>query len=157
MIGVAKNQSVIRFASMSLMSRKCTVSAESISANPRVRTYCTSTTNGNHTSSPAVSGARNHTRKNTRIGSARKKCTVFAVTVTIGRISAGNRTFLIRLPPEMSTPDDSMSDAENHVHGSNPQNMNSGYGSVPCGAAGMTYLNTNVEIVSRSSGVMNEQ
>ena len=48
---------------------------------------------------------------------------MFASTVTIGRISAGNRTFLIRLPPEISTPDDSASDEENHVHGRMPQNM----------------------------------
>ena len=32
---------------------------------------------------------------------------MFASTVTIGSISAGNRTFLIRLPPEISTPADS--------------------------------------------------
>jgi len=48
-----------------------------------------------------------------------------ASTVTIGRISAGKRTFLIRLPPEISTPEDSRSDEENHVHGRMPQNMNS--------------------------------
>ena len=51
---------------------------------------------------------------------------MFAVTVTIGRISAGNKTFLIRLPPEISTPDDSFSDAANQVQGSSPQNMKSG-------------------------------
>ena len=50
---------------------------------------------------------------------------MFASTVTIGRISAGNRTFLIRLPPEISTPDDSSSDDENQVQGRRPQNMNS--------------------------------
>ena len=52
---------------------------------------------------------------------------MFASTVTIGRISAGNSTFLIRLPPEISTPDDSSSDDENQVHGRMPQNMNSAY------------------------------
>ena len=51
---------------------------------------------------------------------------MFAVTVTMGRISAGTRTFLIRLPPEISTPDDSISDEANQVHGRMPQNMNSG-------------------------------
>ena len=51
---------------------------------------------------------------------------MFASTVTIGSTSAGNRTFLIRLPPEISTPDDSISDEANHVHGRMPQNMNSG-------------------------------
>ena len=50
---------------------------------------------------------------------------MFASTVTIGRISAGNSTFLIRFPLEMSTPDDSDSDEENHVHGRMPQNMKS--------------------------------
>jgi len=38
---------------------------------------------------------------------------MFASTVTIGRISAGNSTFLIRFPLEMSTPDASVSDDEN--------------------------------------------
>ncbi len=50
---------------------------------------------------------------------------MFARTVTIGRISAGNRTFLIRLPPEMRTPADSFNDELNHVQGRIPQNMNS--------------------------------
>ncbi len=50
---------------------------------------------------------------------------MFDSTVTIGRISAGKSTFLIRLPPEMSTPDDSSSDEENQVHGSRPQNRKS--------------------------------
>ncbi len=48
---------------------------------------------------------------------------MLASTVTIGSTSAGNSTFLIRLPPEISTPDDSSSDEENHVHGRMPQNM----------------------------------
>ena len=69
---------------------------------------------------------------------------MFAVTVTIGRISAGNRTFLIRLPPEISTPEDSISDEANHVHGRIPQNMKRGYGSAPLTAAGITYLKTKV-------------
>src|SRR6516164_8295908 len=92
----------------------------------------------------------------TRIGSARKKCTMFAVTVTIGSTSAGKSTFLIRFPPDISEPDDSISEAENHVHGSSPQNMNSGYGSVPFGA-GITYLNTNVYTNSSISGLMKDQ
>src|SRR5579859_2704940 len=91
-----------------------------------------------------------------RIGSARKKCTMLAVTVTIGSTSAGKSTFLMRLPPEMSEPADSISDAENHVQGSSPQNMKSGYGSVPFGGA-ITYLNTNVYTSSSSSGLMNDQ
>ena len=42
---------------------------------------------------------------------------MFASTVTIGSTSAGNSTFLIRLPPAISTLDDSSSDEENQVHG----------------------------------------
>ena len=49
---------------------------------------------------------------------------MFASTVTIGSTSAGKSTFLMRFPPEISTPDDSSSDDENHVHGRMPQNMN---------------------------------
>src|SRR5215213_8610119 len=126
MIGVAKNHSVRRFDRMSLMSRKCTVSADRIRAHPIVNMYCTATTRGKHRSSPAVSGALYTIRKTARIGSARKKWIMFAVTVTIGRISAGNKTFLIRFPPEMSTPDDSVSDDANQVQGRIPQNMKSG-------------------------------
>src|SRR5262245_10000182 len=118
---------------MSRMSLKWTVSADSSSAQPSVNRNCTAATSGKHASSANVSGALYQIRKKTRIGSASAKCTMFAVTVTIGSTSAGNNTFLIRLPPEMRTPDDSMSDDANHVHGSRPQNMKSGYGSVPCG------------------------
>ena len=50
---------------------------------------------------------------------------MFASTLTIGSTSAGKSTFLIRLPPEISEPDASVSDAENQVHGRMPQNMNS--------------------------------
>jgi hypothetical protein len=50
---------------------------------------------------------------------------MFARTVTMGSTSAGNRTFLIRFPPAISTVDDSSSEDENHVHGRIPQNMNS--------------------------------
>src|SRR2546423_12964530 len=126
MIGVAKNQSVRMFDRMSRISRKCTVRAERKSAHPRVKINCTATTSGKQSSSGIVSGAENQIRKNTRIGRARKKWIMFAVTVTIGSTSAGNSTFLIKLPPEISTPDDSMRDEENHVHGSSPQNMNNG-------------------------------
>ena len=50
---------------------------------------------------------------------------MLASTVTIGSTSAGNRTFLIRLPPAIRTFDDSSSDEENQVHGRMPQNMKS--------------------------------
>ena len=50
---------------------------------------------------------------------------MFESTVTIGSTSAGNSTFLIRLPPAMSTLADSDSDEENQVHGRRPQNRNS--------------------------------
>ncbi len=65
-----------------------------------------------------------------RIGRPRKKCTMFASTLVMGRISAGNNTFLIRLPPAMSEFEDSSSDEENHVQGRMPQNMKSAYGSM---------------------------
>jgi hypothetical protein len=55
---------------------------------------------------------------------------MFASTVTMGRTSAGNRTFLIRLPPAINVFDDSRTLEENHVHGRMPQNMNSAYGSI---------------------------
>ena len=50
---------------------------------------------------------------------------MFDNTVTMGRTSAGKSTFLMRLPPEISTPDDSSSEDENHVHGSSPQKRKS--------------------------------
>src|SRR6476620_7386496 len=82
---------------------------------------------------------------------------MFASTLTIGRISAGKSTFLIRLPPEMRTPADSESDDENQVHGRMPQNMNNAYGSTrgTC-AAVMTKAKTN-ENSSRRSGFMKDQ
>jgi hypothetical protein len=69
---------------------------------------------------------------------------MFASTVTIGRISAGKSTFLIRFPPEISTFEDSASDDENQVHGRMPQNMNTAYGSTPVCVPGITYLKTSV-------------
>src|SRR5690242_2715760 len=88
----------------------------------------------------------------------KKKCTMFATTVTIGSTSAGKSTFLIRLPPEISTLADSSSDAENHVHGRMPQNMNSAYG-VTRGSceAGITKVNTNEYTSRNSSGLMKDQ
>jgi hypothetical protein len=50
---------------------------------------------------------------------------MFASTATIGSTSAGNSTFLIRLPPAISTLDASLRDEENHVQGRMPQNMKS--------------------------------
>ena len=69
---------------------------------------------------------------------------MFASTLTIGRISAGNSTFLIRFPPDTSEPDASLSDAENQFHGRMPQNMNSANGCVRGLLLGMTTVNTNV-------------
>jgi hypothetical protein len=53
---------------------------------------------------------------------------MFERTVTMGSTSAGKRTFLIRFPLEMRTPDDSSTDEENHVHGRRPQKRKSEYG-----------------------------
>src|SRR3954471_15997672 len=83
---------------------------------------------------------------------------MFASTLTSGRISAGNRTFLIRFPPEISEPADSVSDDENQVQGRMPQNMNSanGSGSREWGA-GRTTANTKLEISRNRSGLMKDQ
>ena len=67
--------------------------------------------------------ARDTIRNRNRIGRPRKKCTMFASTLTSGSTSAGNRTFLIRLPPAMSDPAASVSEVANQVHGRMPQNM----------------------------------
>ncbi len=50
---------------------------------------------------------------------------MLAKTVTNGSTSAGNNTFLIRLPPAINTFDASSTDDENQVQGNRPQNMNS--------------------------------
>ena len=126
---------------MSRMSRKCTVSADSSSAKPSVRISCTSdrrpgTTRARRRS--AAAGSRSGSRRGSAARGRSGPCS--PGRVTIGRISAGNRTFLIRLPPEIRTPADSFSDEENQVHGRMPQNMNSAYGSIRLScAAGITY------------------
>src|SRR5689334_6163483 len=113
-----------------------------MSASAQVNTSCTSTTTGSHTKCQAV-GGRKISNEIRRIGSPRKKCTMFASTLTIGRISAGNRTFLIKLPPAMSAPDASISDEENHVHGKMPQNMNREYGCTSASRFGKIVLKMN--------------
>ena len=50
---------------------------------------------------------------------------MFDRTVTMGSTSAGNSTFLIRLPPEIRIGAASRIDDENHVHGRMPQKRNS--------------------------------
>ena len=67
---------------------------------------------------------------------------MFVSTLTIGSTSAGNSTFLIRLPPAISEFADSASDEENQVHGRMPQNMNSAYGWTPSVLFGITAVNT---------------
>ena len=78
-----------------------------------------------------------------RIGSPRKKWTMFVSTLTIGSTSAGNRTFLMRLPPAMSEPAASESDVANQFHGRMPQNMNTAYGFTSGVSFGMIFVNTN--------------
>ncbi len=68
---------------------------------------------------------------------------MFVSTLTIGSTSAGNSTFLIRLPPAISEFADSDSDEENQVHGRMPQNMNSWYGCTPSVVFGITVVKTN--------------
>ena len=64
-------------------------------------------------------------------------------TVTTGSTSAGNRTFLIRLPPAISTPAASASEDWNQVQGRMPQAKNSRYGSMSGGrGTGSMYVNT---------------
>ena len=105
-----------------MTSRKCTVNAARIIASPRVRQSWTATTAGNQTSSAGRSGMPCQARKPSRMGSPKTKWHRFDTTVTTGRISTGNTTFLIRSPLTMSTPALSFSDEENHVHGRRPQN-----------------------------------
>src|SRR5438309_2964100 len=95
-------------------------------------------------------------RKTIKITKPRKKCTMLASTLTIGSTSAGNNTFLIRLPPAMSDPAASDSDEANHVHGRIPQNMKSAYGLVLGSSFGMIVVKTNVEMSRSSSGLMND-
>src|SRR5205809_985274 len=71
-----------------------------------------------------------------RITRPRRKCTMFASTLTMGSTSAGKSTFLIRLPPLMRDEAASVSDAANHVHASRPQNRNTANGFVLVGAFG---------------------
>src|SRR5690349_11123684 len=96
-------------------------------------------------------------RAGTRIRSPRRKFTMFAITLTIGRISAGNSTFLIRFPPEISEPAASDSEEENQFQGRMPQNMKSAYGLTPGTLFGMTVVNTNEYTSSRSNGLTNVQ
>ena len=63
----------------------------------------------------------------------------------MGRISAGNKTLRIRLPPAIRTFADSSNDEENHVQGRMPQNRKSEKCSIPAlRAAGITDVKTNV-------------
>jgi hypothetical protein len=76
----------------------------------------------------------------------------------MGRISAGNITFLIRLPPAIKTLDDSIRELENQVHGRRPQNRKRARGpSFSSHPPGSTTVKTNVYTISRSSGLKNDQ
>ena len=68
-----------------------------------------------------------------RMGSASRKWTMFATTATTGSTSAGNSTFLIRLPLATSELPASVRPDENHVQGSRPQKRNRAYGSISTG------------------------
>ncbi len=56
-----------------------------------------------------------------RIGRPSAKWTRFERTVTVGRTSAGKRTFFTRFPLARMTPAPSASEDENQVHGRMPQ------------------------------------
>ena len=104
------------------MSRKCTVSAETMRARPIVSTSCTAIGRGSRRAEERRRPY--HSRTPSRTGSPSTKCARFAKTVTTGRTSAGNRTFLMRLPPEMSTPAASVSEDCSQVQGRIPQKKN---------------------------------
>ena len=88
---------------MSRMSRKCTVSADRSSARPSVKHQLHEHDDRKPEQVRAGrAGADSRSGTPTRIGRPRKKCTMFASTLTIGSTSAGNSTFLIRLPPAIS-------------------------------------------------------
>src|SRR5262245_16128099 len=91
-------------------------------------------TTGSHTRSAKWIRCCHTTWKTARITSPMKKCTIVAMTLTIGSTSAGNNTLRSRLPDEISDTADSFNDVVNHVHGSNPQKRNNGKGSSsgPC-------------------------
>ena len=126
MIGVAKNQSVSMFARMSRMSRKCTVSADRISASADVNTSWTSTATGNHSRSSGagqlviVDQERDQDRQpEEEVHHVRQHAD--------DRQHLGREQHLLdQVAAGISEPAASDSDDENQVHGRMPQNMNSG-------------------------------
>ena len=66
------------------------------------------------------------------MGRPSRKWARLVSTVTTGRTSAGNSTFLMRLPPAISTPEASRSEELNQVQGRMPQKKKRRYGSI-CG------------------------
>ena len=146
MIGVAKNHSVSTFARMSRMSRKCTVSADRISARPTREDSCTSTTTGNQTQlRAAASGASIVDQERDQNRQPEEK-------VHHVRQHADDRQDLGReqhLLDQVAAGDQrrrtTRQRRENQVHGRMPQNMNSanGSGSRSSCAGGITYVKTN--------------
>ena len=65
-----------------------------------------------------------------------------ASNLTTGSTSAGNNTFLMRLPEWINDPEDSLSAVVNHVHGSSPQKRNTGNGASAGSRLGSRYENT---------------
>src|SRR6516225_11505163 len=98
---------------------------------------------GNHGSVPRAGKCRNAIMKAIRIGSPSRKWTMFENTLTIGSTSAGNSTFLIRLPPLMRDDVASVSDDANQVHGSSPQKRNTANGVTRGSLPGMIVMKTN--------------
>ena len=64
------------------------------------------------------------------MGRPSRKCARLVSTVTTGRTSAGNITFLMSDPPAMSTPEASSSEELNQVQGRMPQKKKRRYGSI---------------------------
>jgi len=111
-MGVEKNQNVSTFERMSLMSRKCTVSADRASANPVVSTSCTSTITGNHARSVRAT-CRGNNQEDRHDGQPEQEVHHVGQHGDDREHLGGNSTFLIRLPPEISTLDASDRDEEN--------------------------------------------
>jgi len=68
-----------------------------------------------------VTGRLKMTTNRNRIGKLNTKLKKFDNTTTSGRTSAGNNTFLIRLPPPMIELEESNREDENQSQGNKPQ------------------------------------
>src|SRR5574337_151334 len=117
--GERKNQSIRRLERSWERSRYRGVRAETIRTRPIVRTSWTIMT-GKRAREAHPTLTRNTKKRRKRSGRLRRKFTVLARTVTVGRIWRGKKTFLIRPPPSTMEVAPIRRDEANQVHGSNP-------------------------------------